>query len=131
MFQYAKKLKDTQTFYDLKTKKLLKPRNSFTNQEDIMYWDYLTEKGEVPVNMLETGYQLKLPTGAEYPGDTKFNDVIRNTIIDKFFKTETLKDRKNVWKALTGRYFAVPMGVGVGITQFQRRNDQNTNNHTK
>lgn len=91
---------------------------------------YYIDSGETAVHSAQYGKDLGLKVGQPYPGDEAFDALIQEKGLygaPFYFKRDTHKARKRFWNAITGRYFAFPLGIGVGFTQFQKGNNQATN----
>lgn len=106
------------SFYNWKTKKLLKPE----------YYDsYLTDisGGEAGPNFIDLGRDLGLKLGQKYPGYEAANDILQNYTGFKSWMIPQLNTSKagmrHIWDAMTGKYFTIPAG-GVLINQTIQNN---------
>lgn len=119
------KAADTERFYEYLTDLILDKSLPF---DEAM--DYLSKPGEAATNLLETGLRAGLKIGEEYPGDEKAIEIFKEIIANDKTKGPVLKrfkwssSPKEVWKALTGRYYTIlPL---LGITTIKKENGRNT-----
>lgn len=109
------------SFYNWKTKKLLKPE----------YYDsYLADisGGEAGPNFIDLGRDLGLKLGQKYPGYEEANNILQNYTGFKSWMIPQLNTSKagirHIWDAMTGKYFTIPVG-GALINQTIQYNDRN------
>ena len=91
-------------------------------------WEYVSDPRESATNLFECGKRAGLRPGAEYPGDAEFDKIIEKIIDDTKWTDrknilkvyDTINQKKNIWKALTGTYFSIiPLGITYGKSQGQ------------
>lgn len=102
-----KAFRDTEKFYQKITDDIIDPTKPYN--------EYVEDPSEAATNLLEIGRRAGLKLGQEYPGDNEAskafkeiidNDKLKGWMLDKFkWKDEP----KKIWKALTGRYYLLPI----------------------
>lgn len=116
------------SFYKLKSDKLKLP---WDQQPPGYMRDYIDNPGEMAVNMVHYGQDMGIPLGAKYPGNTEFLKMIfdyyrkvGNTGKTWLMPYLNWKKPKRIWDALSGQYFSVPLGVGIGYETLENQNKE-------
>lgn len=107
---YNNVYKPQYSFYRWKTSKLLKPEYQDSYLADI-------SGGEAGPNFIDLGRDLGLKLGQKYPGYEAVKNMLQNY---KGFKSWMIPQlnmseagMRHIWDAMTGKYFAVPLGVSL------------------